>query len=97
MIRFTPRKANSIWSAVNLRRFETLRSQGLVERAGLEAFDRRDPAKTNRYSFENRPEKIDEKYEKKFRAHREAWKFFCAQPPGYQRRERRVRAARVSS
>ena len=85
MIRFAPRRAKSIWSAVNLKRFDALRSRGLVAPAGLEAFERRDPAKTNRYSFENRPEKMDEKYEKKLRANREAWKFFSAQPPGYQR------------
>jgi len=85
MIRFTPRRARSIWSAVNLRRFAELREKGVVERTGLDAFERRDPAKTNRYSFENKPQTLDPALEKRFRANRPAWKFFEAQPPGYRR------------
>ncbi|MGZ8833793.1 MAG: YdeI/OmpD-associated family protein, partial [Thermoanaerobaculia bacterium] len=85
MIRFTPRKARSIWSAVNLRRFDALRKEGLVEPAGLHAHQRRDENRTNRYSFENRDRKLDPEYEKKFRANRAAWEFFTAQPPWYQR------------
>jgi uncharacterized protein YdeI (YjbR/CyaY-like superfamily) len=85
MVRFTPRKAKSIWSAVNFRRFEELRSTGQVEQPGLDAFDRRDPAKTNLYSFENRERKLDPKYEATLRANRAAWEFFQSQPPWYQR------------
>ena len=85
MIRFTPRKARSIWSAINLRRFAALREQGLIESVGLDAFERRDPAKTNRYSFENSPQTLDPSLENRFRANRAAWRFFEAQPPGYRR------------
>ena len=85
MIRFTPRRKRSIWSAVNLRRFAALREQGLVEKPGLEKFERRDPARTNQYSFENRPQTLPPQLEAKFRGNRTAWKFFEAQPPGYRR------------
>jgi uncharacterized protein YdeI (YjbR/CyaY-like superfamily) len=85
MVRFTPRKARSIWSTVNLRRFDALCKEGIVEPAGLEAFQRRDPARTQLYSFENRDRKLDAAYEKKLRANRSAWEFFQSQPPWYQR------------
>ena len=85
MIRFTPRKPRSIWSAVNLRKYAAMEEKGLVEKPGLDAFERRDPARTNLYSFENRDRKLDAKYEKVFRANREAWTYFTAQAPSYQR------------
>jgi uncharacterized protein YdeI (YjbR/CyaY-like superfamily) len=85
MVRFTPRKARSIWSVVNLRRFDALRKEGIVEPPGLEAFRRRDPARTQLYSFENRDRKLDAAYEKRLRANRRAWEFFQSQPPWYQR------------
>jgi len=84
MVRFTPRRARSIWSAVNLRRFEALRKEGLVEPPGMTAFARRDPARTQLYSFENRERGLEAAHEKRLRANREAWKFFQSQPPWYQ-------------
>ena len=47
-IRFTPRKKGSIWSAVNIRRIEELKAEGLVAPAGLAAYASRDPAKQQR-------------------------------------------------
>jgi uncharacterized protein YdeI (YjbR/CyaY-like superfamily) len=84
MIRFTPRKARSIWSAVNLRRFDALVKQGVVQPAGLRAHERRDENRTNRYSFENRDKELDPRYRKQFRANRAAWEFFTSQAPWYQ-------------
>jgi uncharacterized protein YdeI (YjbR/CyaY-like superfamily) len=83
--RFSPRKAKSIWSAVNLKKFAALREKDLVAPPGLAAHERRHPADTNRYSFENRPRTLDPSMEKAFRANRKAWSFFEAQPPGYRR------------
>ena len=37
-IRFTPRKATSIWSAVNIKKITELTKQGLMQPAGLTAF-----------------------------------------------------------
>ena len=51
-IRFTPRRARSIWSAKNIARFHELVAEGRVEPPGQRAFDERDVARTNQYSFE---------------------------------------------
>jgi uncharacterized protein YdeI (YjbR/CyaY-like superfamily) len=83
--RFSPRKAKSIWSAVNLKKFAALVEKNLVAKPGLEAYERRDRKKTNLYSFENRPQTFPPNLEKRFRANRAAWKFFEAQPPSYRR------------
>jgi uncharacterized protein YdeI (YjbR/CyaY-like superfamily) len=86
MIRFTPRKPGSIWSAVNTRRANELIKQGRMTPSGLRAFEGRDPKKTNLYSFEQRQAaQLDPALEKRFTANRGAWKFFQGQPPGYRR------------
>lgn len=40
-IRFTPRKKDSIWSAINIKKVEELSEQGLMKEAGLKAFSLR--------------------------------------------------------
>lgn len=83
--RFTPRTAKSYWSAVNIKRVEGLKASGRMHAAGLAAFERRDEAKTEKYSFERQNPKLDASLEKRFRANRKAWTFFESQPPGYRR------------
>ena len=83
--RFSPRKASSIWSAINTRRAAELVTLGLMAPPGAEAFERRDRAKTRLYSYENRPTAFDAALERTFRANAAAWTFFRAQPPGYQK------------
>lgn len=85
MQRFTPRRPGSIWSNVNVRHVERLQSAGKMHAAGLAAFAGRDPKKTGVYSFENRPKTLPRALEKEFRAHKKAWAFWEAQPPGYRR------------
>jgi len=85
MHRFTPRRAGSIWSAVNLKRMNELIALGLVSKAGFDTFERRDPKRAGLYSFENRPQALAPALEKRFRAKTRAWKFFNAQPPGYRK------------
>jgi uncharacterized protein YdeI (YjbR/CyaY-like superfamily) len=84
-IRFTPRKRGSIWSQVNIKRATELAAAGRMEPPGLKAFQERDPEKTNRYSFERENVQLDAAYEERFRANKEAWDFFQAQPPSYQK------------
>ena len=84
-IRFTPRKAKSIWSNVNVRHVERLKKLGRMAPAGLEAYALRDPKKTGIYAFENRPRELAPAYEKKFRSNKKAWEFFEKQPPGFKR------------
>ena len=83
--RFTPRTPHSIWSAVNIRRAELLIAQGRMEPAGLETYTGRDPRQAGLYSFENRPQSLEEADEAAFRANAPAWAFFQAQIPSYQR------------
>lgn len=51
-IRFTPRKKGSIWSAVNVKHVEELIAAGLMQPAGLRAFEARTSARSGVYSFE---------------------------------------------
>lgn len=83
--RFTPRKAVSKWSDVNLRRYAELEAEGRVAPPGRAAFGRFDPSKHRTYSFEARPDALPPELEKAFRKNARAWTFFEAQPPGYRR------------
>jgi uncharacterized protein YdeI (YjbR/CyaY-like superfamily) len=83
-VRFTPRKARSYWSAVNIKRFGELKKQGRLAAPVLEAFEKRSQD-SGKYSFENRTEKIDPAFEKQFQANKRAWEFFSAQAPWYRR------------
>lgn len=86
VIRFTPRRARSIWSAINIKRVAELTSNGLMRPAGVQAFGRRTGNRSEIYAYEQRMgAKLTGLYEKEFRAHKKAWKFFQAQPPWYQR------------
>ncbi len=85
-IRFTPRKARSTWSAVNIERVAELTKRGPMRSAGLEAFARREKARSQIYAYEQRSEAaLDDEAERAFRANEKAWTFFQAQPPGYRR------------
>ncbi|MEA2254593.1 MAG: hypothetical protein QOG35_638 [Solirubrobacteraceae bacterium] len=85
-IRFTPRKASSTWSAVNVRRFGELAEQGLVLPAGHAAFERRREDRTAIYAYEQRRDPaLSGEDEARFRANAPAWAFFSAQPPWYRR------------
>jgi uncharacterized protein YdeI (YjbR/CyaY-like superfamily) len=83
--RFTPRRKGSTWSAVNIARAEELTRLGRMHPAGLAAFRQRDPAKTNRYSFEQESVRLAAPYEALFRANEQAWAFFQGQPPSYRK------------
>jgi uncharacterized protein YdeI (YjbR/CyaY-like superfamily) len=83
--RFTPRKADSIWSQINIARVEALIARGEMHQSGLDAYAKRDPAKSGVYSFEQRPQSFPPELEQRFKAARAAWTHFTAQPPGYRR------------
>ena len=83
-VRFTPRKPRSYWSAVNIKRFGELKKLGRPAAPGLAAFENRSQD-SGKYSFENRPSKLDAALEKQFRTNQKAWEFFSAQAPWYRR------------
>jgi uncharacterized protein YdeI (YjbR/CyaY-like superfamily) len=82
-IRFTPRKARSIWSAVNLKRAAELKAAGRMHAAGLAAYEGRDQKQQKKYSFENRDAKLSPADAKRFRAEKKAWANFGKMPPSY--------------
>ncbi|MEP7055884.1 MAG: YdeI/OmpD-associated family protein [Actinomycetota bacterium] len=84
-IRFTPRKRRSTWSAVNVRRITELAELGLVEPAGMAAFEQRTEGNTSVYSYENPPADLPTEYAETFHADSLAWNFFSAQAPSYRR------------
>jgi len=86
VIRFTPRRAGSIWSTVNIAKAEQLIASGRMGPAGLAAYARRLEQKSNIYSYEQpgtavlAPEELGA-----FQADPKAWAAFQALPPGYRR------------
>ncbi len=85
VIRFTPRKPGSNWSAVNIKRMRFLKSRGLTKRAGIEAFRLRDERKARLHSYERRTRRLTRGYERQLRMNAKAWEFFSAQAPWYRR------------
>jgi uncharacterized protein YdeI (YjbR/CyaY-like superfamily) len=83
--RFTPRKAQSHWSDVNINRVNELTELGLMARAGVAAFERRTKKNTGKYSYENRPRELEPAHEARFKKNQKAWAFFQALAPGYRR------------
>src|SRR5262245_51313572 len=51
-IRFTPRKPDSNWSAVNIAKVKELTEQGLMRAAGIKVFENRKEEKSGVYSYE---------------------------------------------
>lgn len=85
-IRFTPRRAGSIWSAVNLAKVEALIAAGRMQAAGLKAWQARDPARERVYSFEQAESaELDPAERARFEAEPAAWRYFEAAPPGYRK------------
>jgi len=84
-IRFTPRKPDSIWSAVNTRRVAELTELGRMHAAGQKVFDNRDQKRARLYSYERANCKLSAACERQFRARKKAWEFYQAQPPWYRR------------
>jgi uncharacterized protein YdeI (YjbR/CyaY-like superfamily) len=84
-IRFTPRRAGSIWSAVNTRRARALAAQQRMTPAGLQAFAARRPNRSGRYSYEQRPQELTAPYARMLARNAAARKFFLGQIPSYRR------------
>ena len=75
-IRFTPRRARSIWSLVNVAHVERLMAAGRMQPAGLAAFAARTPERTGIYSFEQEPGMLSSEELATSTKQRRAWKYF---------------------
>jgi uncharacterized protein YdeI (YjbR/CyaY-like superfamily) len=84
-IRFTQRKPGSIWSAINIKKIEALTKQGLMQPAGLAAFEKRKEARSAIYSHENEEAKLTKDFEKQFKANKKAWVYFQSLAPSYKK------------
>jgi uncharacterized protein YdeI (YjbR/CyaY-like superfamily) len=84
-IRFTPRKPDSQWSAVNIKRAQKLAKAGRMRSSGREAFARAKD-QPRKYSYQQRHQpSFQRQQERQFRANRQAWAYFQTQPPWYRR------------
>ena len=84
-IRFTPRRADSIWSEINIKYVESLIHEGLMTEYGKIAFNKRSEKKSGIYSHEKKDIKLEEAYLKMFMDNSEAWQYFENTPKYYQK------------
>ena len=84
-IRFSPRRAGSIWSSVNMKRARVLIGRGDMRPAGLKAYEARRENKSGVYSYEQRKIDLEEPYQGLLKKNKAAWTFFQTQPPSYRK------------
>lgn len=85
-IRFTPRKQGSIWSAVNIDKFEKLREAGRVTSSGEEAYSYRADKRSVVYAYEQPvTAELTAEEMRTFQKKRNAWEFFNGCPPSYRK------------
>ena len=82
-IRFTPRRLDSGWSAVNVKKVRALVRQGRMKPAGLRVFEKRTNAEG--YSAEDRSVPLSEDFEEQIKANPAAWQFLQELAPSYRR------------
>lgn len=83
--RFTPRRAGSNWSAVNIAKVAELTKKGLMMPAGIAAYEKRKASRSGVYAYENEAKQFSEEYEKRFKADEGAWEFFEKQANWYKK------------
>ena len=85
VIRFTPRRPGSKWSAVNVCLMAELEAANKLTDAGRAAFEARKASELIGYRAQKKDATLDEARLAEFRGQEAAWAFFEAQPPGYRR------------
>lgn len=94
-VRFTPRRAASTWSAVNIARVAVLTAEGRMQPTGLLAFQARQESRSRIYAYEQpghkerltaRPVELDEPYAAILRQNPVAWEYFQTRRPSDRRR-----------
>jgi uncharacterized protein YdeI (YjbR/CyaY-like superfamily) len=83
--RFSPRRAGSNWSQLNIARVQELKGAGRMHPAGLAAFEARRDPEPGVYTYETRPADLPEDLSAIFRKNKGAWDFWRAQTPGYRK------------
>jgi uncharacterized protein YdeI (YjbR/CyaY-like superfamily) len=83
-IRFTPRRKGSIWSKVNVERYDALAAAGQMTPAGERAYEE-NKHKSGLYSYENEQKELTPAETALFSKHKAAWSYWEKQPAGYRR------------
>jgi uncharacterized protein YdeI (YjbR/CyaY-like superfamily) len=83
-IRFTPRRKGSIWSKVNVGRYEVLTAEGKMMPAGVRAYEE-NKHKSGLYAYENEQKELTAEEEALFRKNKGAWADWEKRPPGYRK------------
>src|SRR5258705_13147052 len=83
-IRFTPRRKGSIWSKVNVARYEALTEEGRMIAAGVRAYEE-NKDRTGIYSYENEQALLTRAETAAFRKNKAAWADWEKRPPGYRK------------
>lgn len=85
-IRFTPRKATSIWSAVNIAKFEQLGAAGRMTDAGRAAFALRTTERSLVYAYEQaETSELSAEESRTLGKNPAAASYFESCPPGYRK------------
>ncbi len=84
-IRFTPRKAGSVWSAVNIAKVDTLEKSGRMTDAGRAAFARRQENRSGIYAYEQRPQELPPDYRARLDRNAKAAADFDSRPAWYRK------------
>ena len=83
-IRFTPRRKGSIWSRINVARYDTLTAEGRMNAAGVRAYEE-NKGRTGLYSFENEQGALTGAETAAFRKNKAAWADWEKRPAGYRK------------
>ena len=83
--RFTPRKPQSTWSAVNIDKAERLIAEGRMTDAGLAAYAARTDENSRIYAFEQSEAQLPPEALARLRANEAAWAFWESRPAGYRK------------
>jgi len=84
-VRFSKRRRGSIWSTVNVGRMHELMAAGLVQPAGMRAWQERREDRTSVYLTDQGAVELPPELEAVFRANEAAWEFWSGLPKGYRR------------
>jgi len=83
-IRFTPRRKGSIWSNVNVARYEALTAAAQMTPAGERAYEE-NKGHTGLYAYENEQKELMPAEEAQFQGNAAAWSDWQKRPPGYRK------------
>jgi uncharacterized protein YdeI (YjbR/CyaY-like superfamily) len=83
-IRFTPRRKGSIWSNVNVARYDALTEEGRMTPAGIRAYEE-NKGRSGVYAYENAQAALTKAETALLKRNKAAWADWEKRPPGYRK------------